>query len=245
MICNTGVGLTPTVEGEVLTFQEQGLYDGLFLLADLETGTYWNHLTGEGLHGPNAGTVLATEPVLHTTVAQALAADPDALVAVSDHPRAAAQARRVGTLARLLESIRGVPAMFPATLGTEDDRRDRMDIGIGIWDADRRARYYSLSTVHEAGGAVLDTFAGKRVLIYDDPSTHSLQALYTEAEGFRWEGDVLQLDSGTRIENGLLLASDDRRVAVERPQQVFTRWYGFSLTFPDTDVFERPGAAES
>ncbi len=29
------------------------------------------------------------------------------------------------------------------------------------------------------------------------------------------------------------------RVDVERPQQLFSRWYGFALTFPGTEIFER------
>jgi len=228
------------VDGEVLTFQEQGLYDGLFLLGDQETGTRWNHLTGEALVGPLVGKTLPTEIVLHTTVAQALATDPDAVVAISEHPRARARTESGGTLSGLLDRIRGVPPMFPATLGTEDDRRARMDIGIGIWDAARRARYYSMTDVEEAGGAVLDTFSGRSVLVYFDPNAHSLQALYIDATEFSWQDKVLVLDSGDRIENGLLLGEDGARLDMERPLQVFTRWYGFSLTFPDTEVFGQP-----
>jgi hypothetical protein len=36
----------------------------------------------------------------------------------------------------------------------------------------------------------------------------------------------------------VLFERDGRRVEVERPQQVFTRWYGFALTFPGTEIFE-------
>ena len=36
--------MTPRVDGEVHTFTEQGLYDGLFIMWDEESGTYWNHL---------------------------------------------------------------------------------------------------------------------------------------------------------------------------------------------------------
>lgn len=166
MICNTGVGLTPRLDGEVLHFQEQGLYDGLFLMADTETGTYWSHLTGEALHGPLAGERIPVENVMHTTVEQALEEDAGTLIALSD------------------------------------------------------------------------TFRGRRVLVYDDPTAHSLQALYTDARSARWEGDVLLLSNGRRIEDGVLVKEDSRRVGMERPQQVFTRWYGFSLRFPETEIWE-------
>lgn len=240
MICNTGVGLTPIVDGQVLTFQEQGLYDGLFLLGDVETGTRWNHLTGEALVGEHVGKTLPTEPIVHTTVQQVLAESPEALLAVSEHPQALGGLERGGTLSRLLDQIRDVPPMFPATLGTEDERRPRMDIGIGIWDDARRARYYSMADVDAAGGAVRDAFSGRSVVVYYDPTAHSLQALYADAEGLRWDGDVLHLGDGTRIEQGVLTDASGARVTPDRPHQVFTRWYGFSLTFPDTDVFESP-----
>ena len=72
--------------GEVDRFAEKGLYDGLFLMSDSRTGTYWNHMTGEAVYGPLAGERLELENVLHTTVEQALAADPETMVAISTHP---------------------------------------------------------------------------------------------------------------------------------------------------------------
>lgn len=237
MICNTGVGLTPIVDGEVLTFREQGLYDGLFLLGDLETETRWNHLTGEALIGPHVGKTLPTEPIMHTTVDQVLAESPDAVLALSDHPQAMARSERGGTLSNMLDRIRGVPPMFPATLGSEDDRRDRMDIGIGIWDDAQDARYYSMADVEAAGGAIHDQFSGESVVVYYDPTAHSLQALHVDGSVLEWEDDVLHLAGGLRIEKGVLFDGNGERLPLDRPQQVFTRWYGFSLTFPDTEVW--------
>ena len=205
-------------------------------MADLRTGTYWNHMTGEALYGPLVGNTLQVESVIHTTVKQVLAEDPNALVAISDHPQAAARVRRAGSLAQLLERIPGVPQMFPATMGNEDDRRERMDIGIGLW-GDGGARYYPMETVIAEGGALLDRFDGRTVLVYNDPTARALLALRTDAGGVRWEGDVLHLSTGERIEEGVLLHASGERAQVDRPLQVFTRWYGFSLTFPDTEIY--------
>lgn len=241
MICNTGVGLTPRLDGEVLEFQEQGLYDGLFLMADTKTGTYWSHLTGEALHGPLAGEKLPVEPVVHTTVAQALAQDPRTRVALSEHPRATPRRGPAGTLKQLLDRIRGVPDGFSATMGAEDDRRPRMEMGLGLWTRDGEALYVPLETVEARDRWLVDTFGGHRVLVYHDPTARSLQALYTDAGSARWEDDVLHLSTGARIEDGVLLGPDGTRLPVERPLQVFTRWYGFSLSFPGTGVLEPPG----
>jgi len=239
VICNTGIGLIPEVNGEVHTFTEQGLYDGLFLMYDHESGTRWNHMTGEAVHGPLLGEQLEISNVLHTTVEQVLAEDPDALLAWSEHPGAIQRSgERGGLLSRLLDRIRDVPDMFPATMGREDARRDRMEMGIGIWEGEQ-AKYYPMSAVQSQDNALLDSFAGDRVLIFYDPTARSLVAEVTDADGYEWDGRILRLSNGDRIEEGVMYDRTGERKERSRPLQVFTRWYGFSFTFPETLVYER------
>ena len=240
MICNTGIGLVPNVNGAVHTFTEQGLYDGLFLMYDYESGTRWNHMTGEAVYGPLVGEQLPVTNVLHTTVEQILAENPDALLAWSEHPSAIQRSGdRGGILSGLLDRILDVPDMFPATMGHEDGRRDRMEMGIGIW-TEEQAKYYPLSAVQSQQNALLDRFAGDQVLIFYDPAARALVAEVTEADSYEWDGRILRLSNGDRVEDGVLY--DESRVRKEwnRPLQVFTRWYGFSFTFPETLVYERP-----
>jgi len=239
VICNTGIGLIPSIDGAVHTFTEQGLYDGLFLMYDKESGSHWNHMTGESVRGPLKGMTLPVENVYHTTVGQVLAESPEARVAWSDHPSASRGLEESGgTLSRMLQMIPGVPDMFPPTMGEEDDRRDRMEMGIGIWKDDL-ARYYPLPVVRAWDNVVFDTFAGENVVIYYDPSAYALMAEQTDASGATWEGSVLRLSNGDRIEDGILYGPDGERKERDRPLQVFTRWYGFSLTFLEPDIFDR------
>jgi hypothetical protein len=239
VICNTGIGLIPSVDGAVHTFTEQGLYDGLFLMYDVESGSHWNHMTGEAVRGPLKGTTLPIENVFHTSVGQVLQESPDAQVAWSEHPAALQRSGDGGgTLGRLLGRITGVPDMFPATMGEEDSRRDRMEMGIGIWKGDL-ARYYPLPVVREWDNIVFDDFGGERVLVYYDPSAFALMAELTDASGASWDGSVLMLSNGDRIEDGILYGPDGERKERNRPLQVFTRWYGFSLTFPEPQIFDR------
>ncbi len=132
-----------------------------------------------------------------------------------------------------------MPSMFPGTMGREDDRRERMEIGIGIW-TDDLAKYYPMSVVEARNNALFDSFAGDNVLIYYDPTAHSLAAEITDATGFEWDGEVLHLSNGDRIEDGILFDRMGARKDRNRPLQVFTRWYGFSLTFPETLIYEPP-----
>ena len=238
--------MTPRVDGEVHTFTEQGLYDGLFIMWDEESGTYWNHFTGEGLYGPLAGTKLPVQNMLHSTVGQTLALDPDALIAISDHERAnrrrgrGGRGRRGGGGGGLMSRVgRGLSQFFLGTIDELDERRETMDVGLGVW-MDDDARYYSQEDVMEQGRALLDTFGGRDLLIYYDPASFTLGAHFVEADRVWWEDDTLHLSSGHYILDGVMRKEDGSPLRAERPLQVFTRWYGFALTFPDTEVYEAP-----
>ncbi len=221
------------MDGEVRRFYEKGLYNGLFLMYDDESGSWWNHMTGEAVYGPEAGKRLPLWNLVHTTVGQALQADPQTRVALSDHQRARGPQ---STLGEILGRYTRLPEIFPQTLGGEDGRRPRMDLGIGLWSG-ADARYYAVETLRAEGGAVLDTFAGRAVLVYNDPSAYAPMAQYTDADRVWWDGEIVRMSDGRYIEEGVTHAADGSRVEVDRPLQVFTRWYGFSLTFPETELY--------
>ena len=105
--------MTPVIDGEVHHFQELGLYDGMVLLGDKETKSYWHHITGESLYGPPAGKKIPVQNIFHTTVEEALENHPDIHVAISD----ARMRENVGVLGRLR---RGLDKMFRNIRG--DDR---------------------------------------------------------------------------------------------------------------------------
>jgi len=136
------------------------------------------------------------------------------------------------------------PAMadrFAATLGTEDPRRPRMDIGLGIWTG-TTARYYPMERIRARDGAFVDRIDGKNVLVYVDPESNTPAAVFVSARSAKREGQDVQLDDGSRVQSGVLVDRAGQRRPVQRPQQMFTRWYGFSLTFPGCEVFGEPVA---
>ena len=81
------------------------------------------------------------------------------------------------------------------------------------------------------------TFDGEQVLIYMDPKTFVLSAVYVDGDDPQWSDQVLRLSDGSYVEGGLLDDGTGVRVRKDRPLQVFTRWYGFSLTFPQTEIY--------
>jgi len=129
--------------------------------------------------------------------------------------------------------------MFIATLGREDTRRPRMDLGLGIW-TERTRRYYPMERIRERSEAFIDRIDGRRVVVYVDPETFTPAAIYVDAGSARLQGKDVRLDSGHIVRSGILLNARGQRQPAERPQQVFTRWYGFALTFPGAEVFAQP-----
>lgn len=186
--------------------------------------------------------------MLQTNVAQALARDPATRVAISDRmyfaggtafgtatgfggrgPGGRGRGRGLSPDATLSE-------IFTPTLGEEDMRRPRMDTGLGVW-TDQTRRYYPLETIRARGEAFLDQIDGRSVLVYVDPDTFTPAALFVDATTATLDGKDVRLDDGRVVRSGMLVSAGAAGQAVEQPQQVFTRWYGFALTFPGTEVF--------
>ena len=127
--------MIPRVDGTVYHFEAKGLYDGLSLLTDYETGSWWDHVTGEAVYGPMAGAKMAIFNLLHSTVEETLERLPDIQIAISEREIRPDWSPRTQRRGRLREG-------FIRTLGLEDDRVERMDIGLGVWA--QTHRYYSM-----------------------------------------------------------------------------------------------------
>jgi hypothetical protein len=228
-------------------FNNVGLYDALFVMQDTESKTLWNHITGEALYGPLVGRTLGpVTNLLQMNVQQALELDPAMNVAISNRPYSVG-GRLAGTAAGgrggapgggrgNLDPNAQLMDMFIQTLGREDTRRPRMDLGLGIWTGTTR-RYYPMERIRERGGAFIDRLDGRDVLVYIDPETFTPAALFVVAKSVKLQGKDVRLDSGATVRSGVLFDSRGRRQEAERPQQIFTRWYGFALTFPASEVF--------
>ena len=226
------------IDGNVHTFSEHGLYDGLFLLMDQETGTFWDHMTGAAVYGPLVGSSLAVSNLRMTTAAQILGEDPTVLVALSDRQLRSDEQMELGSL--LSRVGRGLSEMFSSTVEEEDDRLPTMDLGLGVWDGEF-ARYYSYDRITQDDRAILDQFQGRTLLVYLDPTAHALQTFFVDADSSEWDDKVLRLSDGTYVEGGVVHDASGERIQAERPLQVFTRWYGFSLTFPETEIYGEGG----
>ena len=246
--------MVPTIDGQLHHFTNAGLYDGLFTLYDAESHTLWNHVTGEAEYGPLVGRTLGPPGnELQMNAKQALDLDPKTEIAISDRVYFAG-GKQFGTAGGLGPGRggggggaqgRGGPNpdtvmsdRFRGTLGTEDQRRPRMELGLGVW-TDSTRRYYPVTRIRDHSGAFLDRLDGRAVLIYIDPESNTPAALFVKAAGAKLEDKDVVFDNGARVRSGVLFDRGGKRLAMDRPQQIFTRWYGFALTFPGSEVFDQ------
>ena len=245
MVCNSGTSLVPVVDGELHHFNYVGIYDGLAVVQDKESKTLWNHVTGEAMYGPKVGRRLAhASNLAHMNVRQALTVDANMPIAISDRQYFVGD-KLFGTAPGFLggrgaerwapehPNAQIVPTFVP-TLGREDARRPRMDIGLGVWTSATR-RYYPMELLRERG-PFIDQIDGRSMLIYIEPETSVPSAMFVSARNARMDGRDVRLDDGSIVRMGVLLDRGGKRQTAERPQQLFTRWYGFSLTFPGSEI---------
>lgn len=212
-------------------FLNVGLYDGLFIMQDTETESLWNHITGEAVYGELAGYTMPVSNLLQTNVRQALDMNPDMQIAISDRPVSGMSARLGPNNANAELSD-----PFSQTLGSEDTRRDRMEMGLGVWTEHSR-KYYPMTTLREEGRVLIDEIGGKGLIVYLDPASSTPAAAYVEASSATLEGREIVLDGGRSIRAGMLVESDGSSNPLEQPLQIFTRWYGYALTFPGSEIY--------
>lgn len=228
--------MSPVVNGKTHHFSSKGMYNGLVLLGDQESGSYWDHITGKCVYGPLEGYKLEKFPLLQMNVAQALLNCPDVQVAISKLTFAPRMIAFFMEWSR--KSKRGfLPPVFKKTMGKEDNRRPLMDTGLGVW-TNTTHRYYPMECLLRHRGALIDEIDGRRVLICIDPTSNIPGALYTNATKCAWQNDLLTLDTGEIVRGGGLCDKQGVTQKNDRPLQLFLRWYGFSYTFPSCEVYE-------
>ncbi len=138
------------MDGRLLHLGAVGLSNALAVLADVETRSYWDHITGEAFAGPLAGRQLDAWPISLTTVAAALALRPVPPLVRSPHrsPRKWLAER---LYRRRLFGRQWLPRLFRLTMsGPADPRLPELAQGLGV-TVGERARFYPLAAI-PAGG---------------------------------------------------------------------------------------------
>lgn len=236
-VCNAGMSFSPVVDDVRYDFYGAGFYDAMTLLADTQTGSYWNHITGECIAGKMRGTRLKQLTNLTHSNAETVAGlHPDAQLIVSslDAGRAAMDDFAEGL--RTLPEPDWLPILHDTLDTTQEDARlPRLEMGLGVWTP-TSARFYPVRTINLLDNMLFDEIDGERFVVYIDPDTLTPAALYTDATSAVWRGETLVLNNGQVVKDGGLTMRGDS-LPTKRPLQLFQRWYGFSLTFPGCKIY--------
>ena len=123
------------------------------LLIDDETRTYWDHVTGEAVHGELTGNQLDAWSVQMTTVEAALIDYPDLRLHRSNFR--SFRSRLMSRLHRKKINKRGfIPPPFYLTMGKLDERLEKNIQGLGVM-VDGVAKFYPID---QLTGGVLDSW---------------------------------------------------------------------------------------
>ncbi len=190
-LCNAGVGMTPVIDGKLHHFRAIGLYNGQQIFTDDETGSLWNHLTGEALYGPYADRQLDVWYLKMTTVGEEMTIDPQLDLYLSGRHRFMQRMMRF-----IIEHVfeRWIPTRFKSSLGEVALHLPKLTMGLAVKHG-REMRFFTR-----------DLFRGKDFV-------------------YQWGGQTLTIYDRDSVPYAVWQDG-------ERPFQLFTRWYAFSLTYP-------------
>lgn len=232
--CNTGMVFDPVIGDTMLHFRRRGAYDGMLLIWDAETNSYWQHISGECLYGPSAGKrmrlITATR---HMTAAEVLSHDRDARLYFN--PLTPDQEKLSAAMEKMRSNPERAGAGILSTVQIEDTRRPRFELGLGVWN-NQHSRFLPLTEIASQDNVLVTEFGGRNLLIYHLPDAMSPVAVYIKGQNAVWNRDSLRLDNGDWIQDNQYHSADGSLRPMDTPMQLLMRWYGFATTFPGCEV---------
>jgi len=235
-VCNAGSSFVPIVDDKHLTFAAQGIHHSMVLMADDQTNSYWDHLSGMCLIGEYTGKQLERiGSITSTNARNAVSKYPDLQLFVSkitdDEQADVEQMQQL----RADEDWDGWRIQLFDT-AKEDTRLSRLTMGLGVW-TDDVSKFYSYTKLNSHNNIIFDTFDGRNLLVYLDPVTHVPSAVYTDADSAQWQRETLHLSNGDFVRQSVLYTSDQQPKDIELPLQIFIRWYAFAYKFPQPTIY--------
>ncbi len=238
VICNSGMIMNPVFNSQMLNFHIAGAYNGMLLMSDKETGSYWDHITGECISGEYKGSqleLLQSHKIL--TAKEVVDLYPDCLYGKE---KMNFFQKLFAKFANWKANTMGkgfLPPGFKESIPLNiDNRLPKMVMGLGVWRG-KESKFYPSHVIKENGNYLHDNFNGSKLFLYISPTTFSPVAIYLkEISEISFEGDRVNFSNGRYIAGGNLYSSEGKNIKVDQPNQMFLRWYGFVTTFPKCKI---------
>jgi hypothetical protein len=244
VICSSGVGFDPMLDGERLTFGFEGIWQGTPVIYDRKSGSLWMHYTGECFHGKHAGRRLKElGTVRHATWGAWRSDHPDTDVMAEDPKFSAKYFARS-------DSRSGDPSFppeFPLTIQTRDARLPFEMLLLGVRVSDRE-RAYPFIRLAKTAGVVEETIGDLPITVWFDATQRSAAAFDARLDGktlhFIRIADAVparfrdrETGSLWNLE-GLAVGGPSAGRRLARPPQLLTEWYGWYAHHPATTVWD-------
>ena len=224
-MCISGVGFNPTVEGQHLTFDLFGLYNGVFAMKDHQTGTVWSHLDGAALQGALIGSRLEVIALVHVTWDEWRTLHPDTLVLSADTEwKDRYHSRSLGRP--------GLSRPFIRSLERWDSRLPEATLVLGV-EVKGAYAAYPLKVLEVRDLVVNDELAGKPIVAWYVPQAISTAA-YSRVVGGRTldfhvsdDGRFQDVQTGSRWDlQGLAISGPLEGTQLRHATSFISEWYG-------------------
>ena len=235
-MCSSGIGFDPVANGTLYTFDVNGLYNGVFVMKDRQTGSIWTHYDGSVLVGPLAesGIKLEVQPLIHTTWAEWVGLYPDSLLPEWETPFTA-------RYRDVTPGGGGIGPQFQQTILHTDDRLadGELVLGAGV-GTDFRA--YPLADLPSTLSVIPDELGGFPVAVFVDPSASYGLAFSSVVDGtqltFTVSDGVIVDDEGTAWDiSGKAVDGPRTGAELQYVTSFVTEWYGWVAYYPNTSIY--------
>jgi len=243
VICSSGIGFDPQLDGQRLTFGFEGIWQGTAVLYDRQTSSLWMHLTGEAFTGPLAGKRL--KPLAtgrHTTWKAWKEAHPSTDVMAPDPAFEARYFQR----GQCRSGDAFLPPVFSPTIETRDPRLELADLLLGV-RAGEHVRAYPMKALAAGPGVVADLLGEVPLTVWYDPAERSAAAFDARLDGVTLSfekagpGRFRDTASGSEFDlEGRALTGPLRDKLLTRAESLLTEWYGWFAHHPATTIWAVP-----
>ncbi len=196
-VCNTGILLSPVVDGKIYHFRETGVYNGQQIFEDIETNSLWNHLTGEGLYGSLQGKNLEIIGFLRmSTFGAEKQSNPDLLVYLSGEHKIYQNVMHF-----VIKVILGrwnknwLPPHFEKTIPEIDNSLPKMTMGLAV-KVKNIIRFYPMDAIKNG---LQDTIENETIALEIEnkiPVARNLKGDYPFQLFTRWYAYVITYPQG-------------------------------------------------
>ena len=248
MVCSSGVGFDPVVDGEPLRFSAAGVYNGVFTMWDDRTGSVWSSLDGRALAGDLAGLALAPRALQTVTWEAWLAEHPETTVLDADTGFAYGETCAGLTILSNCRALRvtslgreGFSSFFRDSLADLDTRLPEATLVIGVRAGDE-ARAFPVDAPRDdapsqsiVGGApivILEDAAGAPSLAYHRALTDGRVLDFV-----RRDGRVVDVQTGSAWRSdGVATDGPLRGVRLTWVTSLLSEWYGWVAFNPGSTI---------